>query len=596
MFRLICFCLLLSSCIRQIERGSNDYYNLGFSRDPLSDFAWSLEMKYDTLSYSAGWAQDRELEKCFFILEEKRGKEGRHIPLEAVLSQQIPLLGTYSQAVVDVRIKGVNLQEGWFKVYSMGINENCLGRDSVKIEAGSWKNYSLHIPLENVQYLYIVFDVKGKEHKSPIKAGVGIDSVRIFLDNHLIEIENRIEKRNIPELDDQKLIPLSFAEDSVIGHIDCLTDPQTHIIGLGETMHGNKVFGSAIAQIIRWLVENQECKLVMVEMPGMLVLKWDLFIQGYPVNLAEIIDELAGSLTDRESIAKLLIFLKEYNGKVKKKVHLTGIDRSATLDCVPLMHDYFYHKYQSEKNPQVYKILDTQFNPDTLLPLLMKPELVYHLGDFEYNWFKHLYWLTLMEKYIPGVQEHGVRNYRDYIMWRYAYYALESIKLDTNECAVVTGHWLHLNKWKMVNSVNYSLGYYLAEYYGKGYISIALLGGQGTFENYSYKNKQFFSDTLQAPEKGSLEKSAMESGLSYFFYPTQELVKVPIHIRYVPVGTQNKGFVALNIPKRMDGFIFVKDCESIVLPERQKNYNDCFRIALQRKEWMKERNKGLNIR
>ena len=80
----------------------------------------------------------------------------------------------------------------------------------------------------------------------------------------------------MPELDALKILPLSLGKDTLIGQIGCLKDNKVHLIGLGESMHGNKAFEAGKTQIIKWLAMHRDCKLVMMEMPGMLVLKWSL--------------------------------------------------------------------------------------------------------------------------------------------------------------------------------------------------------------------------------------------------------------------------------------------------------------------------------
>ena len=102
-----------------------------------------------------------------------------------------------------------------------------------------------------------------------------------------------------------------------------------------------------------------------------------------------------------------------------------------------------------------------------------------------------------MESEIPGVKEKGILNSRDYVMWRYAYYALQAIGLQADECAVVEGHWLHLNKRNGGNFLYPSLGYYLKQYYGQGYCSIGLLAGEGTYATYRYTGERFVTDTLE---------------------------------------------------------------------------------------------------
>lgn len=574
---------------------SQDYYNLSLSETHLSDgLRWSIELGDDTMRWQVKWSMDKDLKKTVFCLDENRLATGRRLALNAVMSQQFPLYRTFSEADIRVNIKGENLQESWLKVYSLGIDEKCVGRDSIRINRCGWQVYQLHISLKNVHYLWMTFSIEGKPCEVQSGARVLIDKVDIRLDGHPINTESKPIENSVPEFSSTRIQRLSFSDDSLIGLIP-LFQGCPRIIGLGETMHGCRSLDRVKNQMIRWLVEKRQCKLVMVEICSILALKWDLYVQGFPVELNEIIEELVGTTISREETVELLNFLRGYNKKAQKKVHIVGIDRSFGLRLFPLMHDYFYTMYKQKPDRCKYNLLKSNFVPDSLLPILVRPEVARSIGEFEYKWFKQLYWFKLMERHIPGVEKYGAMNYRDYIMWRHAYYALEAVELNESECAVITGHWSHLNKWNVVSSFYHSLGYYLAKNYGENYCSIALMGGEGSFTTYQWGQNQFTSACqLSPPGEGSLEKSASVCKIPYFYYPAEGLSQAPTNIRFIPMGDKNGGFRALNVCKRMDGFIFVRDCEGILIPDDQRVPDDIERVFNQRLIRMMKRNKELN--
>ena len=279
-----------------------------------------------------------------------------------------------------------------------------------------------------------------------------------------------------------------------------------------------------------------------------------------------------------------------------RKIHIVGIDRSFDLWYVPLIYDYFYEIYKQKPDSCIFRLLENYYSPDYVLPLLQNTEVTKSLGDFESKWFGQLYWLKIMEDSIPGVKEHGASNYRDYIMWRNVYYALKAVELKENECAVIAGHWAHLNKWNVITSLYHSLGYYLAENYGDDYCSIGLLGGEGTYCVYRHGIKQFDSDCrLPQPKEGSLAKKALDTDLSYFYYPADKLPQYPTYIRYMPFMYEKNYGVALNLPKRMDGFIFVRECEGEALPIKQRHLDAYAEVFKKRIERILKRNDTLNI-
>ena len=328
----------------------------------------------------------------------------------------------------------------------------------------------------------------------------------------------------------------------------------------------------------------------------MLVLKWDLYIQGYAVSLNEIIEELAGTLLVREEITELLVFLREYNDKARRKVHIAGIDRSPGIEYTLLIHDYFYEMYKQKPDSCIFRLLENYYLPDYVLPLLQNTEVTESLGDFESKWFGQLYWLKIMEDSIPGVKEPGAMNYRDYIMWRNVWYALKAAGLQEGECAVVTAHWIHLNKRNVISSFYPSLGYYLAQNYGDDYCALGMLGGEGTYCAYRFKWLQYSAVCrLTLPKEGSVEKKAMETHVPYFYYPADKLPQYPACFRYMPFLYEGNFEVALNLPQRMDGFIFIRECEGRELPAGEKALDSFAKVVAKRLERILKRNDSLNI-
>ncbi len=567
------FGLLLLSCSVKKEHDGRDYYNLSLSTELLVDgLRWTAKVTGDTLEYKVRQEKDEDLHMPVFCLTENILPDGRRLRLNTVLSQQFPLYRAFENAEIRVNVKGIHLQQTWLKVSSLDSDENRVRTDSVKIDGNGWQNYKLNIPLQGISYLWIAFHVEGLPCASHDGAKMLIQGVHLFLDGHSInEVGLPPWDESDRLLDTTAILPLSFSTDSFIDKIDLLKD-NPKIIGLGETMHGSHSLGLVQNQLIRWLVEKKRCKLIMTELPTMQVLKWDLYAQGYPVRMEEIQEDLSGSARCRSVVRELLEFLREYNAGAERKVHITGFDRSVGGRFFPLAFDYFYEIYKCRPHKVFHDILRTKLLADSLLPLMVEDDFNKQLGEFERGWFGQLYWLKIMEHNIPGVEDNGTMYFRDYIMWRHVYYALKAIDLQDDECAVVTGHWLHLNKLNGVSTSAFSLGYYLHESYGDQYRVLALLGGEGRYQTYHADVNCFLSDSIAFPVFASLEKFGLGLGLPYFYYSACRLPETPVNIRCSPAGFSNQGFRAFNLPRRMDGFIFVRTCESAYIPEKQCSY------------------------
>ncbi|MDE5612951.1 MAG: erythromycin esterase family protein [Odoribacter sp.] len=549
-----------------------DYYNLDLSTGLLEDgLRWTAKVSDDTMEFRIVQEIDEDLRIPVFCLSENVSLDGRRWRLNTVLAQQFPLYGKFSNAEIDVNVKGVNLQQAWMKVSSLDVKERNVRTDSVRMEGDGWHNYKLKIPLKGISYLWLAFHVEGRPCAFHDGAKMLIQGLRLSLDGHSINEVGLPQGNADMLLDTTALLPLSFVADSLIDKIDLLKN-NPKIIGLAETMHGSYSLGRVQNQLIRWLVEKKQCKLIMAELPTMLVLKWDLYVQGYPVCLEEILEELVGAAQCRSRVKELLEFLRGYNAKAVRKVHIAGFDRSIPMGYFPLAYDYFYEMYKHKPNKMLYDVLRTRLVPDSLLPLTVKKQFSEQLGVFESQWFGQLYWLKVMEKHIPDVEENGRMYFRDYIMWRHVYYALKAVDLQGDECAVLTGHWLHLNKLNNVAAPVASLGCYLNENYGERYCVLTLLGGEGEYQTYRSDMNSFVPVPVASPVFASLERSGLQTGVPYFYYPASRLSDSPLNIRCSPAGFNNQSFRAFNLPLRTDGFIFVRTCEAARIPEEQRSY------------------------
>lgn len=591
----ILLCIFLFSCSAQPKQENRDYYNLAISyKDLMGKARWEAKVIGDTLQYYLSNVVDGESDSLVFCISENVLPGGRRMLLDTELSQQFPIYRKHRRMQIRVSMKAGNLEEAWLKACSLDKGEDCIRRDSVAIGGEGWQDYELEIPLDGVYYVWLSFDVKGKPCEEHSGARLSVRGLEVAVDGNSVNVAGLPEKGPV-RLDREGAVPLSFTVDSLMGNIP-FPEKGPAVIGLGETMHGSYTLGAVKNQVIRWLVEHRRCKLVMEELPTMLLLKWDLYAQGYPVSLQECLEDLAGSAKCRTEATELLNFLRKYNANARKKVRIAGIDRNFTLRYLPLAYDYFYEMYRQDKNETVYKLLETNMIPDLLLPVTADTAIAQSIGGFEYWWFRHLYWLWLMERHIPGVQENGTMNYRDYIMWRHVFYAIKSVELQENECAVVTGHWSHLNKWKVGGTSARSLGYYLAESYGENYCSIGLLGGGGNYCTYDTDLKKFDCSCILLPAiDGSLEQASLEMNIPYFYYPSSRLPDTPVDIREVPMGHKNQCYKAYNLSKRMDGFIFVRDSESSRIPDNQLTLWSGYELLDSRLIRMMKRNKELGI-
>lgn len=560
--------VFFASCLACSLQDAKDYYNLSFSEQRIWDggFRWYEQQVSDTTTSLFFWGKDSVLPgKKLFRLTEARLPNKQRIPLRSIFSQKIALYsGNYGTANIAIRNKGFNLKSAWLKIYSLGKQEQYLRTDSIDIRGGNWHIYSLQVLLPNVHYLRLSIVVAGEDSDSQSGAHMWIDKLAITIDGKNLEDINYSQRTGLLILDEAKIKRLSFSEDNSL-----LTIPQLQsnirILGIGETMHGCLTFGKIKNQIIKTLVKHKNCKLVMLELPSIIVLKWDLYIQNYPIDFSDIEEDLVGVLTPIEEIKELLNNLREYNRTVEKKVRIVGIDRSPKI-YTSLIYDYFYEMYRQKPNKLIRKFMLNYESIHEVEKLLYTPEAASVLGNFEHKWFGEQYGVNFLENKIPHVRQYGVLNSRDYIMSLHVQNAIRVAELKENETAVILAHWVHVNKWDIENQPNRSLGYYLSKAYGTGYYAIGLLGGKGTF-NTSRRGRLKSNYPLPNAEPGSIEAGALKTGEPYFYCPGESLPETPVRLRLQPYCYESGQFQDFAIQSRMDGFIFVRNCKGAPFPK-----------------------------
>ncbi len=544
------------SCIKS---PNNDYYNLSLSNRRLEDFRWSLNPGNDTVRWRPTWVSDPQINKRVFCVEEDVALKARRLPFTFKMAQRFPLFTPYTKADIRIHARQEHVQNAWLKVYALNEQEEVIHTKSIRINRETWQEYHVQISADSTAYLLIDLLIESVPEVSS-GAKIWIDKLDIRVDGLSVNDVSRPEQGKNYTLDTTHIIPLSFSENLSVSGIPLL-QAKPRIVGLGETISGSLSSGKAKNQIIKWLVEHGNYKLVLVEEPSMVLLKWDLYIQGYPIPLQEIIEDSGVFTFTLEEMTELLEFLKEYNSKQENKVHIIGIDRNMRMFNNTFLYDYLYELYKQKPDPHLLALLESFYvSLAETLSLLNKPQTKACIGRFERQWLRSIIYLHLTEADLPDVKEYGVANARGSILWEHVYQAWHAGGLAKDKCMVIRGSWIQISRKK---ATRISLGGYLTEYYEKAYCPIGFIGGHGsvqpmfpTFKKVA-KHRQ-----LPKPIEGSLEKSAWNTGRSFFYYPAEQLPQYPLSIRLIPPAYELRSWFASNLHERMDGFIFVRECEA----------------------------------
>ena len=441
----------------------------------------------------------------------------------------------------------------------------------------TWRKDSLIFDIRNAKLLTLNIELNLDKSFLNNDATIGpiwLDKLEMAFENvDINKYSVNVDCGNLSEFIEKTKTPLTTPLIAEISAINEFNDAK--IIALGETIHGSSTINKIAFQTMRQLVENQNVKLILIEMPIDLVTHWNYYISNKTnISIEEFFP--IGALYDPIELKKLLDWLQYYNLHNNDKVSIVGIDKAGTYkaDC------YLKHFLSQTLPPS--PILDTisqnlcGFNTQTYVKA--QASLMRYWKFFNSQIDKKALLIfnqalkgLAMKVYPPNELFEGTR---DYIFAQNAIFAIDSL-LKNNEKALIYSHFQHTSKiCNYINGANYStMGSYLNEKYGNEFYNIGLLVGTGTF---TANNDSMIVDnnTLGTPILGSIEQKCLDMNNELFFSSLSSASPDDNLCYYRNKGnfTGINQFYIGNIQKRTDAVIFVKNSTGFKIPEHWPLY------------------------
>ena len=569
-------------------------YNLDFRTGDFPDLKWEVyKIPYAAIDSS------EMINGKYPLCIKQRPKDTTNIwsttePLIIYWSQRFVLpekkYSKKDSGVIEIKNKCLNISKMDLVLFGFDKSENVVYADSVNINNDScWRKSRLAFPLKNIQTIRVGMNGLGVGNHS-LEQKIWLDRMTVFIKGKNIEQLARPPVINQKPLDKNGVIPLSFDDEQGLDKIEILKDKK--IIGLGESAHGCKTIAQSQIQITKYMIEKQQCRLVLFEHDMYAFLNYNLFIQGkLPENkIDEIRDELSTGLYDPVVLSDFLLWLRAYNLQHESKVKIAGIVDYRYDGCYFSLFDYMYAFYNEHTVSDIYPVLSDIYpelkdmNVRKLLQTLNKanntPRLKEILGEDEYADF--LYALNVAcsmgvkldsLKYMPDLKFKSAQDAfvgRDYTMWLTADRYIS--KLEESEKAVIIAHDGHLNKKTTAFPYIYSMGYYLAGKYHENYAPIGIYVECGEITSAKMFDKNLTVNNLGQPVAGSIENKCSEVHTPYFFCSSDFLPEGDFYYRdigyaYLPSQSYSNG----PLREKIDGFIFINQVEP---SESALNYDE----------------------
>jgi erythromycin esterase-like protein len=570
------FLLFLLSCSQE-KTAVKAVYNLDFSNVEIKNSKWY----YSFEPFAHIDSTEKKINGKYPICFEQDFHpviQNIYPSFQLVLHQQlfIPQTVYLSDTIrVSIRNKCYNLSEGWLKFFCTDANDNLLYSDSIDINNDNcWEYKEVTFPVIHAEKMLLGIYALGYDYPSPKLREVQklyIDRIGVTVNNKDIEDFNYQPTTEKVALNQNQIINLIPTEVNSFAQIP-IPNSKT-IIGIGESVHGSKSISEIEVQMMKKLIENHNCRLLLFEANMYQMLLANLFIQGkFSENSTNILNETASYTTFSSTLfCDFMWWLRKYNETVTDKVRVYGIlDLNYHIYVNPLF-DYLYAFYNKQTDSEVHPLLQLLYDRKfTILKDTMQfTQLAQVMGKQNYSDF--LYALSNVPQYLQldslsfNTNLHRIFM-RDYQMFEIAErYMSENIK--TGETVCIVAHLGHLNKKDSNFPYFRSMGSLLKDKYEDSYFVTGIFAGRGSIASVSLNEKALQPMDLSCLRDGSIESLCYKNDLPCFYYSTSNLSGSNYYYRRIGNSyIKQSEYWYGNLKSRIDGFIFISKSQAIDNP------------------------------
>lgn len=491
--------------------------NFDFEVVPLDCNNWRFNSKNGIICYS----NDEFVNGKTSILFKNEPYTNKAFSSHIFQYLQLPILPEIMH--LSLFSKSQFIKSAWLKIYTFDKEENIKSKDSISIVSpAEWRSFELVLKPENAQKIFIEIDVYSDASKtSQIESKLFLDKIELKLNDKIIDtyVEKYVEFNDSNIKCINKNIELDIGGKKGLYNIEEFKDHM--IIGFGETVHGLSEFNKLSVNIIKFLIENRNCKLVLFELPFELGLRVNDYILG---KTEEDMNKLLSLyLYDNETLSNFIQWLKVYNSKNDIKVNFSGIDVVYPKSGDNLVA---YMKNQHQQSIELDSLIKMLESPARYLKIIAPRYL--NENEKIKSVLKNEIYLSLCQalknREVPFFSSMGsVNEKRDSMQFENVKFAIKTY-LKENQKAVIYGHYNHINKKN--NSSNRlhvnNLGNRLKGYYHDNYFIVGLFIGNGEINRSDVSiNSNKYS--LESPPIESLENLCCKTEKDIFYCNIQNI-------------------------------------------------------------------------
>lgn len=585
---LLPFILLFTFSNLNAQENLKNKFDLGLSKVNDCDRNWVNAYN------SAIFQQQEENGHSFLnILYQK----GTNPTMSFILSRIIVFPKNIEQKKISVSFeaKGKTDLPVIVKVTSYNNNESELNIDSIQLKINTkWKNNKVTIQKGNISAIKISFNYQGNKNDTQT---LNFRNISVKVDKN--DITNSIIPP--PSTDSTYMVfdttNIKYLNKSELQFKNPITNVKNvKVIGLGEITHGSKDIKEARNLFVKDLINYHNCKLVLLEVPFDLALLMNLYVTNKlePSGKENLKKNMNLTFSGIDEFEELLDWIKKYNHSTPKQVKIFGIDNAAKLDGIdyPLI-DYLSSLFGSEFMSPYLPAFMRQDHEETLQQILTNPLIYNKLSNKDIIFFRYFIKSNLKNRDFHSLNiNNKINNWnidRDENMFKRVCF-LDSLYIDKNEKIVILAHSWHLKKTPLITGLNSEkmLGNYLNCFYDDSYFSINFTFGTGSFLQDNCKSFLLTTDTIHKPRIHTLESYAYQSGLDFFYFPTNKLNAPPNEMLGISRYKLKSDYTDFgNLKNRYDAIVFLRN----VIAVDRHGYNSFSASHLYARDKKKEYNK-----
>ena len=478
-------------------------------------------------------------------------------------------------AKIDLTYMSVNLKYVKLVTSLLDEKENQILSDTLNATYGNefLGTCSKTIPLNDARFFYLELIAEGIDSTYWDNGKGHIDSACI--QNLVIwELDIEFDGKNLRDFYEKDILPsckinpediIPIVDENSFELIPELKEKK--IIAIGESAHGSEAFEELFVKMVKHIVSQDQCRLILLEWDMSETLIFNGFIQGHEgFDIDSIMYEGRSHLFSNKQLKDMLLFLKDYNHKAENKVWLMGIDFSSTINSNLNAAKYFYAINENHNYKQI----------DSVCYNLIEKYLTYIVDfqNFEYfDWFNEILNETERELFFFCFQNYIKYHLnksdsyeeqaiiREKWMFEHVKYLIDLICGEEKDKKVlIKGHSAHLNNNKI--GTNNSFGHYMKDFYGDQYSNICLIVSNGELRSACFPNDNNWNNYPLTQNNRSIEFALSNFSHDCMYVPVTSLDVPHICIREIGAANNDNHFIIVSPSLRYDAFIYMNHTEA----------------------------------